>query len=97
MAANGEIDRVGRGQYALPTTPQTDHKDWKDWKEGTDGKDCPDLSDLSATHTQTDRSPVAKNTDKSGATVAKTADLSDLTAYNSPPLGPPGDSLDDFH
>jgi hypothetical protein len=89
MAREGAIEKVGKGKYIIPNT-QTG-------RTGETGRTGPaNLSDLSASRVPPDRSPDGKSNEESKAASGYGANLSDLSAYRSPPLGPLGDSLDDF-
>jgi hypothetical protein len=116
MAGDGEIERVGRGQYALPSNlsePRTNQTDRgaksvrpKSSDRSTDrlasGKridnsnELANLSDLCAL-SDTGQIHSLDLSDNLSAPQTDPTDSPVVQMDSAPLLGPPGDSLDDFH
>jgi hypothetical protein len=95
MARDSEITRVGRGRYALPTV----HSGQIEQKERFESQgveltaEITDLSNLSDPSDGDAEFPGPRPL--MGATVPPTAPAEAKSNGRAPPLGPPGDSLDD--
>src|SRR5262249_11225197 len=84
MAGDGEIVRVGRGRYALPSALTSEVSESPKRSQALDVKGVSSVSDTSDTSdTTSDNGP-------------DFPDLPRLLDRRSPALGPPGDSLDDL-
>jgi len=110
MAGDGDIERVGRGKYALPG--QTSTPPERSVRTMRSGQQANQASHKSEEFSSTDLTGNLTDNliDPTTTNLTDLTNLSDLTNLtdligpsrameldSSPPLGPPGDSLDDFY